>query len=111
MNTEAPNQKVSAIDPTPSIPLVPCGDRLLVLRDKPKEVTSAGIHIPGSDPKAPNFWTVLKIGPDCERFKVGQRLYFPDFAGVGIKLESNGLVTTLDNIRLVREEEVLATLE
>ena len=91
----------------------PLGEKVLIKRLDPEEVTSGGIILPDSAKEKPQKGTVLAVGDGRElddgsradfQVKVGDKVLFTSFAGTDIKVESDELV-------LMDEGDILAILK
>jgi chaperonin GroES len=91
----------------------PLGEKVLIKRLDPEEVTSGGIILPDSAKEKPQKGTVLAVGDgraldDGSRadfqVKVGDKVLFSSFAGTDIKVEGDELV-------LMDESDILAILK
>ena len=79
----------------------PLGNRVWVERDDPEELSSL-IVVPSSNDKSVTG-TVLAVGSECECLKKGDRIMFPETAGVTIKEAG-------EEVFLVFEHDIFATI-
>lgn len=85
--------------------VVPVGDRILVLRDKPVAVTEGGVILADAAQDQPVEGVVLELGTDpgekCP-VKVGDRVIFSPYTGERIKVGSKD-----DTYLIMRADELL----
>ena len=62
--------------------MIMLNDRLMVLPDKPKEMTAGGIAIPDQAKEKPVSGVVLLSGDGLLNGDVGCRVYWPEYAGI-----------------------------
>jgi chaperonin GroES len=95
--------------------LTPLGDRIIVRRDQSQTKSSGGIILPDSSKSKPQRGKVLAVGPgrllkDGKRkgmqVKEGDAILFTSWAGDEFKEQRS-----LDEILVMREEDVLAVIE
>ena len=113
------------MDPAVVCPLRPLFDRLVVVRDTPKQVSEAGIVIPDAARERPTTGTVVAIGEgrlitnfsDLEkggchieplRVRPGDRVLFGEYAGTELSLPV--APDRKDNFLLLMEDEIFAIL-
>lgn len=65
----------------------PLGNRIIIIPDKPKEQTDAGLVIPVSSQQAPRTGVVEKIGEDVKVIKPGDRVVYSEHAGTTIEVD------------------------
>jgi chaperonin GroES len=85
--------------------LRPLGDRVLVEREKPKDKTPGGLHLPDAAQEVPQRGKVIKLPAEIKNWRnpgleVGQTVVFSQFSGVEV-----------DGLLLVKEEDLLAVVE
>lgn len=61
-------------------------DRVLILRDAPKETNDAGIYLPSSQIKPSTTGTLIEVGSKVS-LAVGTRVMFPHDAGLPIVID------------------------
>ena len=105
--TKASGKKASTII---RFPVTPAGDRVLVRRTPPEEVTSFGIIIPDTNKEKSEEGVIIAVGPGKKNndgkiipvsYSVGQRVRF----SYGDEIKINGV----DHI-LVHEENITAII-
>jgi len=79
----------------------PLGNRVWVKRDDPEDLSSI-IIVPSSNDKSVTG-TVLSVGIECECLKEGDKVMFPETAGVTIKVDE-------EEVFLLKEDDIFATL-
>lgn len=96
----------------PTIPIRPVGNRLIVLRDLPRDEIGA-IHIPTASKKEPCIWTVLHSSREVEmEYPRGTRICLPSVAGWNPP-EANDVIPTnlLHRIKVIKVEDIIGVLE
>ena len=76
------------------------GNRVLVVRDNPEEVTEGGIILTEGSQELPLEAEVFEVGPDVIALKKGDKVLVPPHAGTFVNLRGNGFV-------VMPEEEVM----
>jgi chaperonin GroES len=93
--------------------LTPTYDRIVVSRDKAKDMSDGGIVLPEQAQDVPLTGTVLAVGsgklsdmgnPIPLPFVVGQKVLFGKYTGVEVTIEK-------EEFTLLRAEDVLAIIE
>jgi chaperonin GroES len=88
----------------------PLGDRVLVKQDDEPQKTEGGIFLPESAKEAPQWGTVMTVGPGkllengevrALTVKKGDKVIFGKYAGTKIKLNNEELM-------FLREEDIMA---
>ena len=64
------------------------GSKLIVEQDKPKEMSDGGVYIPDQSRKLPGKGTVICIGPDVQEVAVGDVVFFNQYDGNLLELDS-----------------------
>jgi co-chaperonin GroES (HSP10) len=91
-------------------------ERLVVERDKPEEVTAAGLVIHASGREIPNTGTVVAVGPPSasepgrmDAFGIGERVVFGRAAGSDFKIGDRDVVIlhALDILAVIGEGVVV----
>lgn len=91
----------------------PLGDRILVKQDDEPQKSEGGIFLPESAKEAPQFGTVLTVGPGkmlengevrALTVKKGDKVIFGKYAGTKIKMGTEELM-------FMREEDILAIVK
>lgn len=70
----------------------PIGDKVLIKKDSPEQVTSAGIIIPdASQDKTAATGTVIAVGTQDipDEIKPGMRVIFDRYAGTSVKIDGH----------------------
>lgn len=80
----------------------PSSDRVLILADRPEEMTKSGLLIPANARTAPTTGRVVGVGPDCGSVKIGDHVAFGQYAGSEITLSND----PKDKHFLIRENMV-----
>ena len=96
-----------------SIDLRPLHDRVVILPEKPEQITKGGIIVPDSAQKRAEAGTVLAAGPGewsvdlCQRIpltvKAGDRVAFGRYAGSEMEIDG-------ETVWIMREAEILGIL-
>ena len=81
--------------------LRPLGNRVWVKRDDPEDASSI-IVVPLSSDKSVTG-TVLAAGIECECLKEGDRVMFPETAGITLKVDN-------EDVFLLIEDDIFATI-
>ena len=93
--------------------IVPLGDKIVVKRTKPEEVTAGGIVLPDAAREKPQQGRVLSVGegrmlPDgthaSPQISEGDRILFSSYAGTEIDVDG-------DELLILREDDILAVVE
>jgi co-chaperonin GroES (HSP10) len=97
-------------EPHPLTRCKPRGDRVVIRRDMPEEVTGGGIILPATMRNAnQQVGTVLFVGPKVTDIQAGDRVLITGYAGLEVK---TGVGSKEDNEYVIlREEDVLALLD
>jgi len=91
----------------------PLGDKIVVKRTDPEEVTAGGILLPGSAQEKPAHGKVLAVGNGAlladgsradSQVSEGDRVLFSSYAGSEIEIDGNHLL-------IMSESEILAVFE
>ena len=92
--------------------LRPLHDRVVVKRMEKETTSAGGIVLPGSAAEAPQAGEVLAVGTgkitdsgEVRKMsvKVGDKVYFSNYAGTTIKIEGEELI-------IMKEDDILAVL-
>nr|AAM02972.1 Hsp10 [Crypthecodinium cohnii] len=90
----------------------PLLDRVLVQRLKPEAKTASGLFLPESAAKAPNYATVLAVGPGGRtrdgdilpmNVKVGDKVVVPEYGGMTLKFED-------EEFQVFRDADIMGIL-
>lgn len=65
----------------------PDGDRVLILPDHAANMTSGGIKLLETDIPRPQRGTVIVTGPQCDKYKAGDRVLYGKTAGLRLNFE------------------------
>mmetsp|Transcript_85870 Transcript_85870/g.135594 ORF Transcript_85870/g.135594 Transcript_85870/m.135594 type:complete len:104 (-) Transcript_85870:73-384(-) len=91
----------------------PLMDRVLVQKVKAEAKTASGIFLPDSAKKAPNWATVLAIGPGRVskegdllpmNVKVGDTVVIPEYGGVTVKFDK-------EDYHVFRDEDIMGLIK
>ena len=82
--------------------LKPLKDRIVVVVEKPLEMTKSGILL-GEAKEKPAYAVVESVGPEVKNVKKGDKIVYKEYSVTNIKVDD------VDYI-IVNEEDVLATL-
>ncbi len=95
------------------IKVIPLLDRVLVKQDDEPQKTEGGIFLPETAKEAPQWGTVVKVGPgkvldNGEKrpmtVKEGDKVIFGKYSGSKVKIGQ-------DELLFMREEDIMAVLE
>ncbi len=95
------------------IKVIPLLDRVLVKQDDEPQKTEGGIFLPDTAKEAPQWGTVVKVGPgkvldNGEKrpmtVKEGDKVIFGKYSGSKVKIGA-------DELLFMREEDIMAVLE
>jgi len=79
------------------------GNRVLLKRDNPEEITEGGIILSSGAQEEPIEAEIFGVGPDCLSLKKGDKVLVPPHAGTYVVLRGNGFV-------IMPEEEVMVRI-
>ena len=86
----------------------PLGDRVLLKKEEAEEKTSSGIILTGNAKEAPQWATVVAVGPGTEEVKMevkkGNKVLYSKYAGTDVKLDGEELL-------LISQKDILAIVE
>ena len=86
----------------------PLGDRVLLKKEEAEEKTASGIILTGNAKEAPQWATVVAVGPGTEDVKMevkkGDKVLYSKYAGTDVKLDGEELL-------LVAQKDILAIVE
>jgi len=84
----------------------PLGDRLLLERVKPQEITAGGIHLPKSEGQAEKLFlsVVREVGPDVKEIKPGTWVVHLPYACEQIILNGHAF-------EVAHDDDILGVLE
>ena len=68
------------------------GNRVLVRRDDPEQVTEGGIILSSGAQEQPLEAEIFGVGDDCMHLKVGDKVLVPPHAGTSVVLRGNGFI-------------------
>lgn len=95
------------------IKVTPLGDRVLVKQEDEPQKTEGGIFLPETAKEAPQWGTVVRIGPgkllesgEVRRLSVkeGDKVIFGKYSGTKVKMGA-------DELLFMREEDIMAIVE
>ena len=95
------------------IKVTPLGDRVLVKQEDEPQKTEGGLYLPDSAQEAPQWGTVVRIGPgkllengEVRRLAVkeGDKVIFGKYSGTKVKVGQ-------DELLFMREEDIMAVVE
>lgn len=92
--------------------LSPMNDRVLVRAEEQQTQTAGGIFLPGSSQDAPQWGTIVSVGPGAvfegrrvePTVKTGDKVLFGKYSGTKVKLDEEEML-------FMREEDILAIVE
>ena len=84
--------------------LKPLADRVVAKKIEQAAKTTSGLYIPPKSQETPVGATVVAIGPDVKAIKKGDTIVFKEYATTEIKVDG-------ENFLLIKEEDILATIE
>jgi len=86
----------------------PLGDRVLLKKEEAEEKTASGIILTGNAKEAPQWATVVAVGPGTEEVKMevkkGDKVLYSKYAGTDVKLDGEALL-------LIAQKDILAIVE
>ena len=86
----------------------PLGDRVLLKKEEAEEKTASGIILTGNAKEAPQWATVVEVGPGTEEVKMevkkGDKVLYSRYAGTEVKLDS-------EEFLLIAQKDILAVVE
>ena len=86
----------------------PLGDRVLLKKEEAEEKTASGIILTGNAKEAPQWATVMAVGPGTEEVKMevkkGDKVLYSKYAGTDVKLDS-------EEFLLIAQKDILAVVE
>ena len=90
----------------------PLGDRVVIKMLEAEEKSKGGIFLPGQTMEEPQIAEVLAVGPGEVRdgalvpmqVKVGDKILFPKFMGVDVRVEGEDLI-------VIAEKDIFAILD
>ncbi|MBR2576648.1 MAG: co-chaperone GroES [Firmicutes bacterium] len=90
----------------------PLGDRVVIKMLEAEEKSKGGIFLPGQTKEEPQIAEVVAIGPGEVRdgalvpmqVKVGDKILFPKFMGVEVRVEGEDLI-------VIAEKDIFAILD
>ncbi len=95
------------------IKIIPLLDRVLVKQDDEPQKTQGGIYLPETAKEAPQWGTVVRVGPgkmldngEVRKMTVkeGDKVIFGKYSGTKVKMEEEELL-------FMREEDIMAVVE
>lgn len=96
------------------VPLIPCDDRVLVLREPVKTKTESGLIIPEEAQEKANKGTIIAVGPGRMaadgvttipvRLKVGDVVLIGKYGGVDFKVDG-------DDFMVIKENDILGVFQ
>ncbi len=95
------------------IKVVPLLDRVLVKQDEEPQQTAGGIFLPDTAKEAPQWGTVVRVGPgktldsgEVRKLSVkeGNKVIFGKYSGTKVKMGE-------DELLFMREEDIMAVVE
>jgi len=82
----------------------PLADRVVLVREKPAEVTAGGVLIPTTSQDKTDEGVVTATGPNVERVSVGDRVLFGKYSGTDVEIDGK-------NLTVMREGDVIAIIK
>lgn len=86
----------------------PLGDRVLLKKEEAEEKTASGIILTGNAKEAPQWATVISVGPGTDEVKMevkkGNKVLYSKYAGTEVKLDGEELL-------LISQKDILAIVE
>lgn len=87
-----------------STPLQPLGDYVVAVAEEAESKTASGLYLPDAAKEKPKTSKVVAVGPMVQQVKVGDRIVYKSYSTTEVKVGKEEYI-------LVREEDVLATVE
>lgn len=97
-----------------NLKVVPLGDRVLVKQDDEPQKTAGGLFLPETAKEAPQWGTVVRVGPGKVvestgqlrhlGVKEGDKVIFGKYSGTKVKMGE-------DELLFMREEDIMAVVE
>lgn len=85
-----------------SCPLAPSGDRIVIVRDQPDQVSEGGVFIPAKAQTEETTGLVVAVGPMAEGMSVGQTVLFSSYSGAEFERDgSKWLIMSVDDVLAV----------
>lgn len=82
----------------------PLGDRVAMKPVAAKEQTDSGILLAPQAVEAPSEADVVAVGPDVRTVAVGQRVFYPKYAGMEVTLDDR-------TVLVLKEREIVGLVE
>lgn len=86
----------------------PLGERVLLKKEEAEEKTASGIILTGNAKEAPQWATVVAVGPGTDEVKMevkkGNKVLYSKYAGTDVKLDGEELL-------LISQKDILAIVE
>jgi len=86
----------------------PLGDRVLLKKEEAEEKTASGIILTGNAKEAPQWATVVAVGPGTADVKMelkkGNKVLYTKYAGTEVKLDGEEFI-------LISQKDILAIVE
>lgn len=92
--------------------LKPLGDRVAMKPVAAKEQTESGILLAPQAVEAPSEADVVAVGPEVRTVTVGQRVFYPKYAGMEVTLDDRTVLVLKEReiVGIVEKERPEATL-
>ena len=87
-----------------TVPIKPLADYVVAQAEEAATKTVSGLYIPGNAQEKPKTAVVVAVGPATQQINVGDRVIYKSYSNTDVKVGSEDYI-------LVREEDVLATIE
>lgn len=85
-------------------PIQPLADYVVAKGEEAPGKTASGLYLPDSATEKPKSATVLAVGKDVSRVKIGDKIIYKSYSTTDVKVGS-------DEYILVKEEDILATVK
>lgn len=86
-----------------TVPIKPLADRVVAVREEPKNQTSSGIYLPDSAKEKPVAAVVKAVGPEVKTVKVEDSILYKEYTTTEVVIDTTTYL-------LIKEEDILATL-
>jgi len=87
-----------------NVPIKPLADYVVAQAEEAATKTASGLYIPGNAQEKPKTAVVVAVAEGVRQIKVGDRIIYKSYSNTDVKVNSEEYI-------LVREEDVLATIE
>lgn len=89
---------------TKNVPIKPLADYVVAQAEEATTKTASGLYIPGNAQEKPKTAVVVAVAPGVQYIRVGDRIIYKSYSNTDVKVDGEDYI-------LVREEDVLATIE